>query len=90
MAKHPAVAIRYAIKNDEWTEVEQKHFDSAEEAEAWCEAQLPEGAEMAWAETQIGLQGSVADVEYEDWEHVWEVAGWDGEGIEELRYEDED
>lgn len=81
-----AVAIRYAITSDNWTEAERRVFDTADEAEAWCESQLPEGTEMAWAETQIGMQGSIADLEYEEWEHVWEIAGWDGEGICELEY----
>ncbi len=90
MTKHSAVLIRYEIRNDVWTEVAQTVFASAEEAEAAAEAQLDDGQEMAWAETQIGLQGSVADVEYDDWKHVWEIAGWDGEGIEELQYEDDE
>lgn len=87
--EHKAVAIRYDIDaQGEWKEAEQKLFATADEAEAWCEAALEEGQTMAWAETPIGMQGSVEDVEYDDWKHVWEIAGWDGEGICEIDYED--
>lgn len=85
------IAIRYDIDaNGEWNEKEQKICNSHAEATEWCEAQLEEGETMEWAETQIGEQGSVEGVEYDDWKSVWEIAGWDGEGVEELQYDDEE
>lgn len=87
-----AKAIRYEIVFDTWHERESKTFegnDAAERAEAWCEAFLTEGESMAWAETQIGMQGSVEDLDYDDWQSVWEIVGLDAEGnVEELQYGD--
>lgn len=84
------IAIRYDIDaNGEWNEAEKKVCESHAEATEWCESQLGEDQTMEWAETHIGEQGSVEGVEYDEWEHVWEIAGWDGEGVEELQYDDE-